>query len=480
MKIAMIGAGYVGLVTAACLAEAGHDVMCFDSDREKIVQLQGGVTLFFEAGLASLILKNSLDSRLHFTHEAQQAMTFGPVIFIAVNTPATRNGSPDLTNIFRAAHHIGELACPSTLVVVKSTVPVGTCEKIHAVIVDQLLMRGLAPHCEVASNPEFLREGSAIDDFLHPDRIVIGVTKGAGAQQVLRELYSPFVTDDQQLVTMDIRSAELSKYAANVMLATRISLMNELANLADACGADIEQVRQAIGADQRIGPDYLRAGTGYGGSCFPKDVKALRHQAQSLQIPSRILSAVDETNTAQKQVLVQKLIDHHGEDLRGMSFALWGLSFKPDTDDMREAPSRAIMERLWEAGASVRAYDPAAMPAARQIYGQRDDLALFDCPMEAITGASALLIATEWQEFLSPDFAMMKRLLSAPLIFDGRNLYDPDIMGSMGFLYFSVGRPTAPLVPPVHASRTQAIGLEGVTDAALSTAQNVTSDSTLP
>ena len=398
----------------------------------------------FERGLAPMVLKNRLASRLHFTDDAQEMMAFAAVIVIAVDTPAASDGSTDLTNIFRVAHCIGAHAGQCMLVVIKSTVPVGTCDKVRALIAEQLLLRGLPLQCEVVSNPEFLREGSAIDDFMRPDRIVIGVAKDGVGQKVLQELYAPLQTDGQRLVTMGIRSAELSKYASNVMLATRISLMNELANLADACGADIEQVRKAIGADKRIGADYLSAGTGYGGSCFPKDVKALRHHAHSLQVPSRILAAVDATNAAQKQVLVQKLIDHCGTDLRGMRFALWGLSFKPDTDDVREAPSRAIMERLWAAGACVSAYDPAAMAVVRKIYGHRDDLALFDCPMQALAGASGLIIATEWEAFASPDFAMMKCLLSTPLIFDGRNIYDPELLASLGFLYFSIGRPVVP------------------------------------
>ncbi len=439
-------------MTAACLAELGHDVVCFDTDHDKVLRLRDGAIPFFENGLAPLVQKHSHASSLRFTNDAHEAVGFASVIFIAVDTPASSDGSPDLSNIFRAAHCIAHEANTFKLVVVKSTVPVGTCDKIHAAIVERLLMRGLDPHCEVASNPEFLREGSAIEDFMQPDRIVIGVAKAGKGKEILQALYS-----HQPLITMDIRSAELTKYASNVMLATRISLMNELANLADACGADIEQVRQGMGADRRIGADYLRAGTGYGGSCFPKDVKALRHHADSMQVPSRILAAVDETNTAQKQVLVQKLVGHLGNDLRGMRFALWGLAFKPDTDDMREAPSRAIMERLWAAGATVHAHDPAAMTVARQIYGQRDDLELFDCPMQAIAGADALIIATEWKQFLSPDFAMMKSLLSAPLIFDGRNLYDPAMLARLGFLYFSIGRPTA---TPASSLRTQAPPLQ--------------------
>ena len=439
MKITLIGAGYVGLVTGTCLAEVGNNVLCLDVDPHKIATLKSGGIPIYEPGLEDIVRRNVAAGRLDFTTDIAAAVQFGDIQFIAVGTPPDEDGSADLQYVLDAARNIGRHMNGFKLVVDKSTVPVGTADRVRATIAETLASRGLEVDFCVASNPEFLKEGAAINDFMSPDRIVIG-TDRERATQLLRRLYAPFQRNHERLVVMDVRSAELTKYAANAMLATRISFMNELALLAEKLGADIERVRQGIGSDPRIGYHFLYAGCGYGGSCFPKDVQALRRTAREYGAPLRILDAVEAANEAQKRILVEKLKSRFGAQLDGRRFALWGLAFKPNTDDMREAPSRVIMEALWAMGATVAAYDPVAMPETRRLYGERPDLMLTSHPMEALRDADALLIVTEWKAFRSPDFAAMKALLRQPVIFDGRNLYDPAAMRREGFEYFPIGR----------------------------------------
>lgn len=439
MKITVIGTGYVGLVTGTCLAEVGNDVLCLDVDPAKIEILKSGGIPIYEPGLEDMVKRNVAAGRLHFTTDVAESVAFGQIQFIAVGTPPDEDGSADLQYVVAAARNIGRHMSAYKLVVDKSTVPVGTADKVKAALAEELAKRGTAIEFNVASNPEFLKEGAAVDDFMKPDRIVIG-TDSERATALLRQLYAPFQRNHDRLTVMDVRSAELTKYAANAMLATRISFMNELAVLAEKLGADIEQVRHGIGSDPRIGYHFLYAGCGYGGSCFPKDVQALRRTGQENGIPLRVLDAVEEANDAQKQVLVNKLTARLGTDLRGKRFAMWGLAFKPNTDDMREAPSRSMLEALWAMGAGVSAYDPAAMEETRRIYGERADLLLVDSPMDALKGADALLIVTEWKVFRSPNFDTMKALLKTPLIFDGRNLYEPQAMRGMGFDYLPIGR----------------------------------------
>ncbi len=439
MKITLIGAGYVGLVTGTCLAEVGNNVLCLDVDPHKITTLKSGGIPIYEPGLEDMVRRNVAAGRLDFTTDIAAAVQFGDIQFIAVGTPPDEDGSADLQYVLEAARNIGRHMNGFKLVVDKSTVPVGTADRVRATIAEILASRGLEVDFCVASNPEFLKEGAAINDFMSPDRIVIG-TDSERATQLLRRLYAPFQRNHERLVVMDVRSAELTKYAANAMLATRISFMNELALLAEKLGADIERVRQGIGSDPRIGYHFLYAGCGYGGSCFPKDVQALRRTAREYGAPLRILDAVEAANEAQKRILVEKLKSRFGAQLDGRRFALWGLAFKPNTDDMREAPSRVIMETLWAMGATVAAYDPVAIPETRRLYGERPDLILASHPMDALRGADALLIVTEWKAFRSPDFAAMKALLRQPVIFDGRNLYDPAAMRREGFEYFPIGR----------------------------------------
>jgi len=439
VKITVIGTGYVGLVTGTCLAEVGNEVLCLDVDPNKIEILKSGGIPIYEPGLEDMVKRNVAAGRLSFTTDIEESVAFGQIQFIAVGTPPDEDGSADLQYVVAAARNIGRNMTDYKLVVDKSTVPVGTADKVRAALQDELGKRGVAIEFNVASNPEFLKEGAAVDDFMKPDRIVIG-TDSERATQLLRQLYAPFQRNHDRLTVMDVRSAELTKYAANAMLATRISFMNELAVLAEKLGADIEQVRHGIGSDPRIGYHFLYAGCGYGGSCFPKDVQALRRTAQENGIPLRVLDAVEEANEAQKQILVNKLSARLGTDLKGKRFAMWGLAFKPNTDDMREAPSRTMLEALWAMGASVSAYDPAAMEETRRIYGERADLLLVDSPMDALKGADALLIVTEWKVFRSPNFDTMKALLKSPLIFDGRNLYEPQAMREMGFDYLPIGR----------------------------------------
>ncbi|MHB0983079.1 MAG: UDP-glucose dehydrogenase family protein [Thiobacillus sp.] len=439
MKITVIGTGYVGLVTGTCLAEVGNEVLCLDVDPTKIETLKAGGIPIYEPGLEDMVKRNVAAGRLHFTTDIEASVAFGQIQFIAVGTPPDEDGSADLQYVVAAARNIGRHMTDYKLVVDKSTVPVGTADKVKAALTEELAKRGVAIEFNVASNPEFLKEGAAVEDFMKPDRIVIG-TDSEDATALLRQLYAPFQRNRDRLTVMDVKSAELTKYAANAMLATRISFMNELAVLAEKLGADIEQVRHGIGSDPRIGYDFLYAGCGYGGSCFPKDVQALRRTAQENGIPLRVLDAVEEANDAQKQILVDKLTAKLGKDLKGKRFAMWGLAFKPNTDDMREAPSRSMLEALWAMGAVVSAYDPAAMEETRRIYGERADLLLVDSPMDALKGADALLIVTEWKVFRSPNFDTMKALLKTPLVFDGRNLYEPQAMRGMGFDYLPIGR----------------------------------------
>jgi UDPglucose 6-dehydrogenase len=439
VKITVIGTGYVGLVSGTCLAEVGNEVLCLDLDPKKIETLKQGGIPIFEPGLEDMVKRNVAAGRLSFTTDIAASVAFGDIQFIAVGTPPDEDGSADLQYVVAAARNIGRHMDGYKLVVDKSTVPVGTADKVKAALQEELSARGVNIPFDVASNPEFLKEGAAVEDFMKPDRIVIG-TESERATQFLRQLYAPFQRNRDRLTVMDVRSAELTKYAANAMLATRISFMNELAVLAEKLGADIEQVRHGIGSDPRIGYHFLYAGCGYGGSCFPKDVQALRRTGQENGVPLRVLDAVEEANEAQKHILVNKLTRRFGTDLKGMRFAMWGLAFKPNTDDMREAPSRAMLHQLWQMGASVSAYDPAAMEETRRIYGERADLQLVDSPMDALKGADALLIVTEWKVFRSPNFDTIKDLLKQPVLFDGRNLYEPRTMRDLGFEYYPIGR----------------------------------------
>ncbi|HMA31500.1 MAG TPA: UDP-glucose/GDP-mannose dehydrogenase family protein [Casimicrobiaceae bacterium] len=439
MKITMIGTGYVGLVTGTCLAEVGNDVLCLDVDARKIELLKGGGVPIHEPGLESMIHRNTAAGRLHFTTDVDAAVGHGNVQFIAVGTPPDEDGSADMQYVLQAARNIGRRMTQWTLVVDKSTVPVGTAERVREAIAEELSARGVDIPYAVASNPEFLKEGAAVEDFMKPDRIVIGADNER-AIAILRSIYAPFQRNRERLLVMDLRSAELTKYAANAMLATRISFMNELANLADRLGADIESVRQGIGSDPRIGYHFLYPGAGYGGSCFPKDVKALQFTAHRHGLPLRILEAVEAVNETQKQVLVDKIVDRFGADLTGRRIALWGLAFKPNTDDMREAPSRAIIEALVRRGASICAYDPVAMDEARRVLGDATGVSFAASPLAACEGADALVVVTEWKEFRSPDFDTLRRHLRQPVIFDGRNLYEPEVVRAAGFEYRAIGR----------------------------------------
>jgi UDPglucose 6-dehydrogenase len=440
VKITMIGAGYVGLVTGTCFAEVGNDVLCVDVDTRKIDVLNGGGVPIHEPGLAELVKRNIDAGRLRFTTDVAAATAHGTLQFIAVGTPPDEDGSADMQYVIAAAREIGRRMTGWKVIVDKSTVPVGTADRVRAAIASELAARNAGIDFAVVSNPEFLKEGAAVEDFMRPDRIVIGADDER-AIAAMRTIYAPFQRNRERLMVMDVRSAELTKYAANAMLATRISFMNELANLAERLGADIEMVRQGIGSDPRIGWHFLYPGAGYGGSCFPKDVKALQYTARQFGQPLKLLHAVEEVNEAQKRVLVDKIVTRLGDDLAGRRFALWGLAFKPDTDDMREAPSRVIIDALRQRGAHVSAYDPVAMDEARRIYAGTDDgLTLADSPAAALEGADGLVVVTEWKEFRSPDFERVKRSLRTPLVFDGRNLYDPDEVRGAGLEYFGIGR----------------------------------------
>ncbi|MGU8083765.1 UDP-glucose dehydrogenase family protein [Burkholderia pyrrocinia] len=456
MKITIIGTGYVGLVTGSCLAEIGHDVFCLDVDPRKIDILNNGGMPIHEPGLLDIIARNRAAGRLRFSTDLEASVAHGEIQFIAVGTPPDEDGSADLQYVLEAARNIGRHMTGFKVIVDKSTVPVGTAQRVRGVVDEALAARGLggsvAHRFSVVSNPEFLKEGAAVEDFMRPDRIIIGVDgdeTGTIAREKMKKLYAPFNRNHERTIYMDVRSAEFAKYAANAMLATRISFMNEMSNLADKVGADIEAVRRGIGSDPRIGYHFLYAGVGYGGSCFPKDVQALIRTAGENGQPLRILEAVEAANHAQKDVLIGKIEQRFGADLTGREFAVWGLAFKPNTDDMREAPSRRLIAALLERGAIVRAYDPVAVDEARRVFAldfgdDADALArlqLVDTQDVAVTGADALVIVTEWKEFRSPDFARLKAELKAPVIFDGRNLYEPDAMAELGIDYYAIGRP---------------------------------------
>ena len=439
MRVTIFGSGYVGLVTGACLAEAGNDVLCVDIDAERIERLNCGEVPIFEPGLEAVIKRGRDAGRLDFTADIPAGINHGFFQFIAVGTPSDEDGSADLGHVLTLARSIGEHLADYRVIVNKSTVPVGTADKMKAVIQEVLDQQGVSFEFDIVSNPEFLKEGAAIEDFMKPDRVIIG-TDSPRAEELLRTLYEPFNRSHDRVITMDIRSAELTKYAANAMLATKISFMNEIANLAERLGADIEQVRIGLGSDPRIGYSFMYAGCGYGGSCFPKDVRALAASSAQADYPSELLVAVDGVNQHQKEVLFNKIHAYFNGKLAGKVLALWGLAFKPNTDDMREASSRTLMRLLWGAGCRVQAFDPAAGAEAARLYGDRPDFMLCERAEEAIHGADGLVIVTEWQEFRSPDFDAIKNALSTPVIFDGRNLYDPDLMRRLGFDYFGIGR----------------------------------------
>ncbi len=439
MKISIFGTGYVGLVTGACLTEAGHQVCCVDIDQEKVDQLSQSVIPIYEPGLETYVANGVSGGRLSFTTAPATAISSAEVIFIAVGTPPNEDGTADLNHVLNVASTIGKLMDEPKTIVTKSTVPVGTADKVIAQIQQELDARNLDLEFAVASNPEFLKEGNAVSDFMKPDRIIVG-TDSERVEEQMRELYSPFNRQRDKMIFMDVRSAELTKYAANAMLATKISFMNEMANLAERVGADIEQVRQGIGSDPRIGYHFIYPGCGYGGSCFPKDVKALANTAKEHAYEASLLNAVEMVNRAQKEILFNKIDSHFCGDLSGKKIALWGLAFKPNTDDMREAPSRRLMESLWQAGASVHAYDPAAMDETKKIYANQENLTLSDTADDALCDADALVICTEWKVFWSPDFNTIKKRLKKPVIFDGRNLYDPQHMKEYGITYYAIGR----------------------------------------
>ena len=439
MKVTVFGTGYVGLVTGVCLAEVGNDVLCIDVNQQKIDNLNKGIIPIYEPGLETLVKENQHAGRLRFTTDSQEAVNHGVFQFIAVGTPPDEDGGADLKYVLEVAKTIAENMHDYRIIINKSTVPVGTADKVKAVILKTQESRGEAIDFDVVSNPEFLKEGAAIDDFMKPDRIIIG-TDNPRTAELLKALYAPFNRSHERVINMDVRSAELTKYAANAMLATKISFMNELANLAELLGADIEQVRNGIGSDSRIGYSFIYPGCGYGGSCFPKDVKALEYTAQQVGYHAELLNAVENVNARQKQVLVNKILTHYQGDVKGKTFAMWGLSFKPKTDDMREASSRVILEALINAGANVRAYDPEALAEAYRIYGDKPGLTLVESAEEALQGSDALVVVTEWKNFWSPDFDLIKRTLKDAVIFDGRNLYQPKLLKKLGIEYYGIGR----------------------------------------
>lgn len=439
MKVTIFGTGYVGLVTGTCLADMGHHVMCVDIDEQKITNLRNGVIPIYEPGLESLVKSNVANGQLCFTANAEEGVAHAEIQFIAVGTPPDEDGSADLKYVLAVARSIASHMQSHKVIVNKSTVPVGTADKVGALVSQVLAARSSTLGFDVVSNPEFLKEGAAVNDCMKPDRIVIG-SQSVHAISVMKELYAPFNRNHDRMIVMDVRSSELTKYAANCMLATKISFMNEMANLAERLGADIEQVRLGIGSDPRIGYHFIYPGCGYGGSCFPKDVQALIQTADSIGFDSAILKAVETINERQKSVLVNRVQQHFGADLQGKTFALWGLSFKPNTDDMREAPARMVMEALWLAGAKVQAFDPEAMEETQRIYGQRADLVLCGTKEAALKDADALIICTEWKNFRAPDFDSLKQTLRHAVIFDGRNLYDPDVVRRYGFTYYAIGR----------------------------------------
>ena len=439
MNISIIGTGYVGLVTGTCFADVGNQVLCVDKDQTKIDRLLAGEIPIFEPGLERLVKSSVAQDRLRFTTDIASAVEHGEVIFIAVGTPPDEDGSADLSHVLAVASSIGQALTESRVIVTKSTVPVGTAGRVRAAIQAELDARELPLKFSVASNPEFLKEGAAIEDFMKPDRVVVGADDEI-AVSTMRTLYAPFNRNHERLIVMDIPSAELTKYAANAMLATKISFMNELSNLAELLDADIELVRQGIGSDPRIGYHFIYPGCGYGGSCFPKDVQALHRTAKQNGYDARILAAVEDVNEDQKSVLLNKVSAHIGQDLHGKTFAIWGLAFKPNTDDLREAPSRVIIDGLLARGASIKAYDPVANNEASEIYRDQAAVQMVDDMYAAVEGADALLLVTEWKAFQSPDFARLKQLMNSPLIFDGRNIYDPSMLTEQGFKYFGIGR----------------------------------------
>ena len=439
MRITIFGTGYVGLVTGACLAEVGHHVMCMDVDQAKIDRLREGIIPIYEPGLEPIVAHNTAAGRLQFTTDVAEAVDYGELQFIAVGTPSDEDGSADLKYVLAVAGSIGEQMNDYKVVIDKSTVPVGTADKVREAVRGKLRERGAEVDFDVVSNPEFLKEGAAVDDFMKPDRIIVG-TDSERAQELLRELYYPFNRNHERVIFMDVRSAELTKYAANAMLATKISFMNEVSNLAERLGADIESVRRGMGSDPRIGYHFIYPGCGYGGSCFPKDVKALAWTAREYDYEARLLDAVEAVNNDQKHALFDKVSHYFGGDLEGKTVALWGLAFKPKTDDMREAPSRVLMEKLWAAGASVQAFDPEAMEETQRIYPDQPGLQLCGTKEQAIKGADCLVICTEWKEFRSPDFAQIAGAIRSPVVFDGRNLYDEKMLGRHGLSYYAMGR----------------------------------------
>ncbi len=439
MRITIHGSGYVGLVTGACMAETGNHVVCYDIDEKKIDRLNNGDVPIYEPGLDAYIERNMQAGRLEFTTDVEKAVDHGLFQFIAVGTPPDEDGSADLKHVLAVARSIGREMNEYRIVIDKSTVPVGTADKVRRALQEELEQRSVELEFDVVSNPEFLKEGAAINDFMKPDRIVVG-TDNPRTAELLKSLYEPFNRSHNRLITMDIRSAELTKYAANAMLATKISFMNEMANLAERMGADIESVRLGIGSDPRIGYQFIYPGAGYGGSCFPKDVQALAKSAAAVSYDAELLNAVEAVNQRQKHKMFEMLKNHYGGDLEGKTIAVWGLSFKPKTDDMREAPSRALMEALWDAGATVKAYDPEAMEEAARIYPDNPNLELSENAYAAIEGADALAIVTEWQEFRSPDFRMLKEKLADALIVDGRNLFEPSVVEASGLTYYAIGR----------------------------------------
>ena len=452
MRLTIFGSGYVGLVQGACMAETGNHVICYDIDADKIDRLNNGEIPIYEPGLEAYIKRNVEAGRLEFTTDVKRAVDHGLFQFIAVGTPPDEDGSADLRHVLAVARAIGENMEDYRIVVDKSTVPVGTADKVRAEINKTLGERDAKVEFDVVSNPEFLKEGAAISDFMKPDRIVVG-TDNPRTAELLKSLYEPFNRNHDRLITMDIRSAELTKYAANAMLATKISFMNELANLAEKFGADIEKVRVGIGSDPRIGYHFIYPGAGYGGSCFPKDVQALARSAKEAGYDAELLNAVEAVNYRQKTRVFEKLSTHYDGNLCGKTIAIWGLSFKPRTDDMREAPSRVLMEALWEAGAAVRAYDPEAMDETARIYPNQVGLTLCDTAYDAVAGADALAIMTEWQEFRSPDFQELQARLADSVIVDGRNLYEPDVVEALALKYYAIGRGRGTAVPPTNYGR---------------------------
>lgn len=439
MKVTVFGTGYVGLVTSACLAEVGNDVLCIDVDEKRISCLKQGSIPFYEPGLEQLLERNRVAGSLKFTTNPKEAVEHGLLLFIAVGTPAEEDGSADLLHVLEVAETIGRYMSDYKIIINKSTVPVGTANKVNDRIKQANTIQSRRADFDVISNPEFLKEGSAIDDFMKPDRIIIG-SNSPRAAKLFRKLYAPFNRNHDRMMVMDTPSAELTKYAANIMLASKISLINELANLAEYLGADIEQVRQGVGADSRIGYAFIYPGCGYGGSCFHKDISALTHTAKKAGYRAELLEAIESVNQHQKNRLFYKIHAHFKGDLAGKSIAIWGLSFKPNTDDMREAPSCALMEALWEAGAKTVAYDPIAHKEAKRLYEGNGNLVLADTPGAALKDADALALVTEWRIFQSPEFDDMKRLMKNPVIFDGRNIYDPSLLKSKGFIYYGIGR----------------------------------------